>query len=141
MDETTLHGELMTLLRQLPGMTDQVFSGEVPQRLPQDANGNVKPYIVVFSGVAGDLPLERDLSTAVDTSTLRWRPQINAVGANADQALAVAVYIRKALTNTRLGNHWLKPDPDAFEVTRPIPDQQVSPVRFYLPLNFVVITN
>lgn len=141
MDEIVLYEQLLSRLKALPYIGGSVHEGVVKGKVPEDANGNVLPYLVLFGGLASDLPQERCLSGEVDQSTLNWLPQINAVGATPGVALKVAVQVRKALTGARIGNHWLKPQAEAFRVSRPILDNQANPSRFFLPLNFEVTTN
>lgn len=141
MDEVLLYEQLLTRLKALPYIGGAVHEGYVKGKVPEDANRNILPYLLVFGGLASDLPAERCLSHEADPDVLNWLPQINAVGPTPGVALKVAVQVRKALTGAPIGNHWLKPQADAFRVSRPILDNQVNPARFYLPLNFEVITN
>lgn len=141
MDEVTLLDELEALLKQQPHIGEHIYVGYVPGEVATDPTGKVLPYAVLFAGLGSDLPAERDLSQLADTTVLDWAPQINAVGPTAGHALKVAVQLRKALVGARVGNHWLKPNEDSFRVEKPILDTTVSPARFYLPMNFVLITN
>lgn len=83
----------------------------------------------------------RDLTGLTDVSVLDWAPQANVAAATATQCRQAAQQIRAALTNTWLGGGWLQPDPDAFRITSPILDTQVTPARFYLPLQWRLTTN
>lgn len=140
LDELTLKTQVELALRAIPNLQGRVYVGYVPEKVPE-SNGFILPYVVLFAGLAGDLPLERCLAGQVDKQVLDWSPQVNCVGPTADHALAVAVDVKNALTDLQVGNHWLKPDADAMRVARPILDTQVTPARFYLPINMTVITN
>ena len=140
LDEILLKDQVDVALRAIPNLQGRVYVGFAPEKVPE-INGFVLPYVVLFAGLAGDLPLERCLAGEVDLQVLDWSPQVNCVGPDADQALAVAVDVKKALTGLRVGNHWLKPDVDAMRVSRPVLDTQVTPARFFLPVNMNVITN
>jgi len=95
----------------------------------------------VFSGLTTDLPEERDLTRLADTTVHDWAPQTTCVGPTPGHARDVAVAVAKALTNARIGNHWLLPDPDGFRTATPLIDNQVTPARFFLPLPWRLTTN
>lgn len=139
MDEVTLSQELEAALLSISNLGGRVHNGYVPAKV-EEAGGFIRPYVVIFAGLAGSLPLERCLAKEVDPLLLDWTPQINCVGADAGQALAVAVDVKKKLTGLKLGNHWLKPDDDAMKLARPIPDMQVRPARFFLPVSMTLLT-
>lgn len=141
MDATLFNEQLLAILRAIPGLGGQVFDGDVPTKLPTDGAGYIRPYVVVFSGLSADLPGERDLTGLADTSVHDWSPQTTCVGPTPAHARAVAVAVKSALTNARIGNHWLLPDPDGFRVNVPIRDNQVTPARFFLPLPWRLTTN
>lgn len=141
MDATQLNEQLLATLRKIPGLGGQVFDGDVPTKLPTDGAGYIRPYVVVFSGITTDLPTERDLTRLADTAVHDWSPQTTCVGPTPAHARDVAVAVKAALTNTRVGNHWLLPDTDAFRVSVPIRDNQVTPARFFLPLTWRLTTN
>lgn len=141
MDATQLNDELLATLRAIPALGGRVHDGYVPGKLPTDGAGYILPYVVVFSGITSDLPTERDLTGLADTTVHDWAPQTNCVGPTPAHARAVAQVVQAALTNARIGNHWLLPDSDGFRVSVPLIDNQVTPARFFLPLPWRLTTN
>ena len=140
MDPTQLHNELMATLQAIPALGGRIYDGYTPDKLPTDSAGYILPYVLVFSGLSADLPGERDLTGLVDVSVHDWAPQTNCVGPTPSHSRSCAQVVAAALTNTRIGNHWLKTDPDAFRVATPLIDNQVTPARFYLPLQWRLTT-
>lgn len=139
LDEVTLADELEAALRSITELGGRVHNGSVPNAV-ETRGGFIRPYVVMFAGLAGDLPLEVCLAREVDRRVLNWNPQINCVGADPNQALGVAVAVKNKLTGLRIGNHWMKPDSDAFRINRPQLDTQVSPARFFLPVSMNLLT-
>lgn len=141
-DPNTLADLLLAKLRTLPDIGARVYDGSVPAKVPTDPSGQyIRPYIAVFAGLGADLPAERDLSGLVDTTVLDWSPQVTVVGPDARICRIAAQQVTAALTNLPIGGGWLMPDPDAFRVTTPITDSQVTPARAFLPLQWRLITN
>lgn len=141
MDATLLDAQLTVTLKAITALGGRIYDGYVPEKLPTDGAGYILPYVLTLSGITADLPQERDLSGQADTTVHDWAPQTNCVGPTPGHARACAQLVAQALTNTRIGNHWLKPDPDAFRVATPILDNQATPARFYLPLQWRLTTN
>lgn len=139
-DPNTLADLLLAKLRSLPDIGARVYDGQVPERVPE-AGGYIRPYIAFHAGLAADLPGERDLSGLVDLTVADWSAQTTVVGPDAGICRRAAQQVATALTNLPIGGGWLMPDPDAFRVTKPIPDNQVTPARLYLPLQWRLITN
>lgn len=131
---------VLAKLRSLPDIGARVYDGLVPESLPM-AGGYIRPYIVFHSGLAGDLPGERDLTGLFDTSVADWAPQTTVVGPDAGTCRAASRQVAAALTNLSIGSGWLMPDADAFRVTKPQMDTQVTPARAFLPLFWRLITN
>jgi len=141
-DPNTLADLLLAKLRSLPDIGARVYDGIVPTKVPTDAGGiYIRPYIAFFAGLGSDLPAERDLTGLVDTSVLDWSPQVTVVGPDARICRLAAQQVTAALTNLPIGGGYLMPDADAFRVTRPLTDTQVTPARAYLPLPWRLITN
>ncbi len=140
MDVTQLHTELMATLTAIPALGGRVYDGYVPAKLPTDGAGYILPYVLVFSGITTDLPAERDLAGHVDKHTHDWAPQTNCVGPTPAHARTCAQLVATALTDARIGNHWIKPDSEAFRSNTPILDMQASPSRHYLPLSWRLTT-
>lgn len=138
-DPNVLHARYIALLRALPDVGQRIYDGYVPASVPEVA-GRIRPYIVVWSGIGSDLPLERDLTGLTDTGVLDWAPQTNVVAADPSTCRIVAQQARSALTNQPIGSGWLMPDPDGFRINVPIQDNQVTPARFFLPLPWRLTT-
>lgn len=139
-DPNTLADLLLAKLRSLPDIGARVYDGQVPERVPE-AGGYIRPYIAFHAGLAADLPAERDLSGLVDLTVADWSAQTTVVGPDAGICRRAAQQVATALTNLPIGGGWLMPDPDAFRVTKPLTDNQVTPARLYLPLQWRLITN
>lgn len=138
-DPNALHDALIAKLEALPDIGARIYDGYVPDRVPE-VGGYIRPYALVMGGMGADLPAERDLSRLTDVGVLDWAPQINVAAPTPTQCRQAAQQIRAALTNTWIGGGWLQPDPDAFRITTPILDNQVTPARFYLPLSWRLTT-
>lgn len=110
----------------------EVYSGDVPDQLPEDAAGYIKPYIIRFSGDGDTLP-EVDLSGRLDLSGLRWDFQTTVVAASPDICSRVAEDVRLTLTNFPLGTYHVLPSPSGFENRTPIRDTTITPNRYFLP--------
>jgi len=135
---STLTGLVIAALEPLfPG---RVFDGLVPDDVPTDAYGYVLPYVALYSGVGGDLPMERNLSGLADIDVTDWRAQTSVVGPSMSHARDAAYDVQQALTNLPIGRGWLKPDLDSFTVGEPLPDPSVTPTRFLLPLRWRLTT-
>lgn len=93
-----------------------------------------------FTGIPADIG-DSDLTGMTATQVYDWTPQTNCVGPTPAHARACTEMVQTALTNTLIGNHWLKPDTDAFRVAVPIKDEQAIPARFFLPLSWRLTTN
>lgn len=138
-DPNSLHSQLLTALQALPDVGARIYDAHVPSSVPE-AGGYIRPYIVLFTGIGSDIEAERDLTRLTDTGVLDWSAQTTCVGANAAHARAVAQQARVALTNLRIGNGWLMPDPDSFRTAVPLQDNQVTPARLYVPLQWRLTT-
>ena len=134
MGATQYHDEVTALLNAIPNLGGRVHDTYAPDTLPEDSLGYVLPYVIVGSGVVTDLELERDLTGRADTTVHDWRAQINCVGPTPNHARLVAEDVIAALTNARVGNHWILPDNDAMRARVPVKDDEVKPPRFFLPL-------
>lgn len=137
-DPLALHALVLPVLQDLPGST--AYAGQVPDKLPQDAQGYVLPYVVLFAGLGGDVPAERDLSNLVDTDgALDWPFQTTCVGASSTICLAVARDVARALTNRPVGAGFIKPS--GYDTPLPLVDNQVTPARYFMPLQWRLLTN
>lgn len=130
---------VLDTLKKIPGLTGGVYDGDVPDHIPSDGKW-IKPYVAVWAGVGGDIPLQRDLTNLVDPHGLDWRPRITVVGATAAVCRDASQAVRAALLNLPIGPGYLKPDDDLNRQLTPISDHTVTPARFYLPLQFRLIT-
>lgn len=136
-DPVILHGLILPVLQALPGST--AYPGQVPGKLPTDAQGYVLPYIVLYAGLGGDVEAERDLSGLVDTGTLDWPFQTTCVGASSTICLTLARDVSRALTNLPVGGGFIKPL--GYDTPLPLADNQVTPARYFLPLQWRLFTN
>lgn len=126
----TFRAQVGAALRGIPGLG--FYDGYVPEKVPVDERGYVRPYVVLFAGDGSEVP-ERDLSDLVDLGGLRWDFQTTAVGASAAICAAVGYDVRRALTNLVLGRSHVVPNPDGFNQQTPIRDSSETPARFMLP--------
>lgn len=139
MDATQFSAELEAKLKAIPALGGRAYDGYIPSKVPTDPAGYILPYVLFFSGVTADIG-DESLCGTVDTLVHDWAPQTNCVGPTPGHARACAQLVQAALTNTRIGNHRLKPDTDAFRVAVPIKDDQATPARFFLPLSWRLTT-
>lgn len=117
-----------------------VFDTQVPKTLPQDVNGYIRPYVVMFAGAGMDLPDERSLTLLADLDVIDFPFQTTCVGPTAAHARDLAYSVRLALTNLPIGSGFVKPDPFGVRVDNPLADNQVTPARFFMPLMWRLTT-
>lgn len=124
---------LQVIVRALQiGTGVDVYAGEVPDVIPEDEAGFIRPYVVIFSGDGDALP-ETDLSGRLDLDGLRWDFQTTSVAASAEICSAVAGRVRRVLTNRPLGTYHVLPSPAGFTGVAPVKDTTVKPARYILP--------
>lgn len=133
-----LYPKVKSALTALPGVT--VFDGQVPTKVPE-VGGYILPYVAVYAGAGTHLEDETDYTQKIDMGALDWRFQTTCVGASMLIAMQVAHDVRQALCNLPVGAGWVKPDDSAITAQSPIPDNGVSPARYFLPLSWRLITN
>ena len=132
---------LLAVLRQMPALTGGVYDGQVPDKVPTDSTGKwVKPYAVLWAGPGDDLPEERDLTGLASGGVLDWRPQVTVVAATAAVCRQASAAILATLRNQHVGAGWFLPDATHNRQLTPIPDNTVTPVRYFMPLKFRLIT-
>lgn len=136
-DPVVLQAIVSTRLRALKGLT--LYEGQVPGKLPQDAQGYILPYVVLYAGLGRDRAEERDLSGLADPTRGDWPFQTTCVGANPTICLAVTRDVAATLTNLPVGGGFIKPA--GFDTPLPLVDNQVTPARFFLPLQWRLFTN
>lgn len=139
MDATQFSAELEAKLKAIPALGGRAYDGYVPGKVPTDGAGYVLPYILFFAGIPADIG-DPDLTGMTDTLVHDWAPQTNCVGPTPGHARKCAEIVAAALTNTRIGNHRLHVDTDAFRVAVPLKDDQATPARFFLPLSWRLTT-
>ena len=137
-DPVSAVAAIFAKLQALPGIT--VYDGFVPTKVPTDTSGYIKPYVVLFAGVGGDLPAERDLTQLADAASMNLAFQTNCVAASAGICRAVAHDVRQTLLNVPLAGGFIKPDDGSFDTATPIPDTTITPVRLFLPLPWRLTT-
>lgn len=131
---TNYHEQVDTLLKAVPELGGRIHDTYVPDKVPTDPGGvYVLPYVMLASGVSNPLD-DESLGGRTDLTALDWRAQTNCVGPTPGHARKVAEVVIQALTDKRVGNHWLARDSDAMRVQVPIKDADVSPPRYFMPL-------
>jgi hypothetical protein len=141
-----LGDQLYARLKALPGPTPvTVYRGEVDDHPPlaldaagqADPSGRVAPYVVLFDGT-GTPDLEPDL--AGRNEDLRWSPQITVAAGWSpdctqlvDQVCAWVYRWAPVLEGASAGG--LEPPP-GFDPGPPRADRTVTPVRFFVPLQW-----
>jgi len=131
-----VQGQIQGLAHLYPG---NVFDTHVPDVLPKDAMGFIRPYVVMFAGTTLDLPGERSLTQLPDLDVADFRFQTNCAGPTGQHARELAYQVTLALSGLAIGAGFIKPDPDAFR-TEVLKDDQVTPARFYMPLMWRLTT-
>jgi hypothetical protein len=134
-----LGDQLQQRLDQLPGApTVTVYRGEVPTSPPVLPDSDrIAPYVVLFDGT-GPVNLEPDLAGV--NEDLRWTPQITVAAAFSpdcaqlvDRVFAWVHRWSPVIENVAAGG--LVPPP-GFDPGGPRADRQVSPPRFFVPLQW-----
>lgn len=106
--------------------------GYVPEDIPKDERGFIRPYVVLHMGSGDEVP-ERDMSNQVDLDGIRLDFQTTSVAASAAVCAAVDYDVARALTNLELGNSHVVPNPDGFSQEPPLRDSSETPARFMSP--------
>ena len=122
---------------QAAGVT--FYDGQVPEKVPE-TEGFIDPYVVLWAGV-GDNPFEPTACGTHNEDTLVWDFQTTVVAASADTCRAAARAVRSRLVNLTMGTGRVKPNPDGFNQQAPVADNQTTPVRYMLPLQWRLTTN
>lgn len=117
-----------------------VFDGNVPNKVPETADGYILPYAVLWAG-NGDNPDEVPADGKQATDVLIWDFQVTVVASNPAAVRAVMHSVRLALINLPVGTGRIRMNPDGFSRQAPIQIPEVTPVRFMLPLQLRLITN
>ena len=120
----------------LDGLSNvNTYDAEVPGQPPTDADGRVHAYAVYYPS-PGWL---HAISLNADLDSLDWRFQVTAVGGDRVRALGCVGRVRSVLTGAWLtvaGQELqIREDFDPGPVQR---DPNLSPPRFYVPLQFAV---
>lgn len=136
-DPTLIRTSVLDALRAVPQLT--VFDGAVPEKVPTDSTGHIRPYVAVYAGAPVGLT-ETGLCSRPDTdSVTRW-VQTTLVAASPGHLDPLATTVARALTGLRIGTHHLAPDRDQHATTVPLVDQSISPARYFLPLQWGITT-
>lgn len=136
-DTTGFPALIETAVLRVPGMT--FHDGFVPKVLPE-TGGFIDEYTVLWAGL-GNSPGERTSDGRHSDDSVVYDFQTNVVAADPDTCRRAARLVGLELTNLQLGTGRVFPNPDGFALSVPILDTQTSPSRFYLPLQWRVITN
>lgn len=134
MPSAQYHSQVDAILKAIPSLGGRIYDTYVPDALPTDHAGYVLPYVLIASGIPTDLG-DPGMCDKTDMTAHEWRAQTNCVGPSPSHARACAQLVANALTDAKVGNHWLKPNPDAFRAEVPIKDEGVEGrARFFMPL-------
>lgn len=129
---------ILTALRTIPGIT--VFDGHVPEKVPTDGAGFVRPYLALYlGGPVGD-PDATTVCGAYDTDSTSHTFQTTVVGASAQHVRAVAAETVGALVNLRIGPGRVRPVWEQQAAAVPLLDPATSPARYFLPLQWAITT-
>jgi hypothetical protein len=139
-DPNALKDQILAVLRALPHLGGRIYDGVIVGSIPVDGYANALPYVVLFAGT-GNHPDEQYTNGTTGTDGLIFDFQTNCVGPTASHATAVAVDVRVALTNLRIGTGRVKPNPDGFEQSVPYREESNTPVRLLLPQQWRLKTN
>lgn len=130
---------VLNALHMIPGLSGGAYEGQPTVPIPSDGK-YVRPYAILWSGMGSDVPEERDLSLLADLSVLDWRPQVTIVGASAQVCAAAAKAVNATLTNLPVAGGWLLPNAQLSSQLIPQPDNEATPVRYFMPLQYRLIT-
>ena len=140
-DPYVLYVKIRTQINGLTKLGGNIYDGFVPTTLPKDANGYIKPYVVIFAGTGTDLEAERSLSGKVDTDVLDWPFQTTIAAADSISCMRLANDVRLSLVNLPVLGGFVQPD--GYSVTgQQVPqlDNAVTPARFFLPQQWRLTT-
>lgn len=129
---------LLAALRTITGVT--VYDGMVPDKVPTDAAGYVRPYITLYLGAPTGDELATTVCGTYDTDSQSHAFQTTLVGASAQHVRAVAGVVVPTLTNLRVGPGRVRPVWEQHNSSVPLPDTAVSPARYFLPLQWALTT-
>jgi hypothetical protein len=136
-DPALIRTSVLDALRAVPQLT--VFDGAVPEKVPTDSTGHIRPYVAVYAGAPVGLA-ETGLCSRPDTdSVTRW-VQTSLVAASPGHLDSLSTQVAGALTGLRVGSHHLAPDREQHATTVPLPDQSITPTRYVLPLLWGITT-
>jgi len=133
-DELAVHDALWAKLDAIANVT--AYDGEVPASPPVGQNGRVKPYAVLYAGGG------QRFSSGLDgiQSSLSTVAQVTAAAGEQIDAMWCVRQVRDGLLGpiTISGRTYLvrSTDLDPGPIRR---DDNVTPVRFYLPLEFFLL--
>lgn len=135
----TLGDQLETRLKALPGVPAvTVYRGEVPEHPPTLPDSDrVASYVVMFDGT-GAVNLEPDL--AYTNEDLAWAPQTTVAAAFSADCIQLVDRVcfwlyhwSPVVTGVAAGR--LEPPP-GYDPGPPRPDRTVTPIRFFVPLQW-----
>lgn len=130
--------DVLAALQAIDGAT--WFDGYVPDTVPQDANGFVRPYGALYVGPPVGDQGSTTVCGSVDVDGFTRRFQTTLVAANPAHLDTMADLVRTALTNLRIGPGRVTPDFEQQASVVPLIDTATSPARYFLPLQWAVTT-
>lgn len=139
-DPSALYAAARAALVALPRLGEGlVFDGAVTKAVPTDPTGAARPYVVFGAGIGSQVP-EAPLCGVPDWEAVDWRFETRCFGPTADHVRRLAWDITQALTGLRVAEGRVRLDEDGFRVDAPLPDPGVTPVRFFMPLPWRLLT-
>lgn len=125
----------------IPGnLEGNVFDGYVPEKIPEDASGFIKPYVVLFANPGTDIYEDRALSLTVDYTGSRFTFQTTIAGASAEQVRGLAHDVKLYLAGYRIGQGSISPIDEQQRAAMPMLDDRVTPARLFIPLQWEIAT-
>ena len=126
----TLADQVWAMQQAITNITH--YRGRVGDNPPKDSYGAVNAYTVLYPGAG--VGYSRRLARSVPTN-LDWTFQITCVGGDDTRCLWCVDKVRAAFTGARLGNRRIRELGESGVIRR---DDDVSPPRFFVPLDFGV---
>ena len=124
-----LHTALAARLRSAANIT--VFDGEVPTSLPAGADGRVYPYAVIWpggGGALGEVSLD-DVAHGTD-----WRAQVTVAAGDLTWCMQAIALVRAVVVGVYLATDTTPVVDDTPPSMTLLPDKDVTPTRWYLPV-------
>lgn len=111
-----------------------VYDNDVADTPPADPDGKTHPYAVLWSGPG----TAQSTRLCGDPNQLAWGFQVTCAGGDRTRCLWAVDKVRAALTGVRVpdGRGWRLTE--VVDEARVLPDRDVTPPRFYVPLVYAL---